>query len=256
VPSLYEGSFVINDLIRIHHQDYRDDLDFWISRTNNQDPVLELGCGFGRVLLPLIRSGRQVVGVDLDIEYLKLLQSSSGIQDVFILQADMIQLPLNTAFGAIIVPCNTYSCLNRLDRMKLLIEIKRILAENGSFIVSMPNPLHIQQVHQEMGVVAGIPPGEIEGSIAHPRTGFPVQISSKLDPLPDKLRWVWIYDHLLPDGSVERSSQAVDHYLSSPEQYLLEFEKAGLVVVDFWGDFDCRPYQEDSAFLILSASPA
>jgi SAM-dependent methyltransferase len=203
---------------------------------------------------PLIRSGRQVIGVDLDFEYLKFLQSSFEIQDVRIIQADMNQIPLNAAFGAIIIPCNTYSSFNLQKRNQLLSEIKRILAENGSLIVSMPNPLNIQQIHQELRMADGKTPLEIEGSINHPQTGFPVQISSKLHALPDKLRWVWIYDHLLPDGNVERYSQTVDHYLSSLEQYLFELKEAGLVGGDFWGDFDCSPYQEDSAFLILSAS--
>ena len=41
----------------------RDDAAFWLARAaESGGPVLELGCGTGRVLLPLARAGHEVTG--------------------------------------------------------------------------------------------------------------------------------------------------------------------------------------------------
>ena len=49
----------------LHHQNEMGDLPFWNKLANEMgDPILELGCGTGRLLLPLIQAGHEVVGID------------------------------------------------------------------------------------------------------------------------------------------------------------------------------------------------
>jgi SAM-dependent methyltransferase len=61
-------------LYHAHHNLYADDLPFWLDLAGKVDgPVLELGCGTGRVLLPLAQAGRQVYGLDNDWEMLRFL---------------------------------------------------------------------------------------------------------------------------------------------------------------------------------------
>ena len=45
----------------------RDDTGFWqaMAAAAGAHPILELGCGTGRVLLPLARAGSDVTGLDL-----------------------------------------------------------------------------------------------------------------------------------------------------------------------------------------------
>ncbi len=73
------GAFnsVINDLVRIHHETYLADIPFWHSVTRDKDSVLELGCGHGRVTLPLCEVGTTVFGLDLDFESLQYLSNQS-----------------------------------------------------------------------------------------------------------------------------------------------------------------------------------
>ena len=66
-------------LYHAHHGQYQEDLPFWLKLANQQGgPVLELGCGTGRVLLPLARGGFQTVGLDNDLEMLRFLQAARG----------------------------------------------------------------------------------------------------------------------------------------------------------------------------------
>ncbi|MBD3217578.1 MAG: methyltransferase domain-containing protein, partial [candidate division Zixibacteria bacterium] len=44
----------------------RQDIDFWIEQAKQGGgPVLELGCGTGRVLIPIAEAGFSVTGIDL-----------------------------------------------------------------------------------------------------------------------------------------------------------------------------------------------
>ncbi len=54
---------------------YRDrqDVDFYIEMAKAaHGPVLEIGCGMGRVLLPLARAGVEILGMDLSPSMLSL----------------------------------------------------------------------------------------------------------------------------------------------------------------------------------------
>ena len=85
------------DLVRIHHEGYLEDIPFWKTWTTGKDPILEVGCGHGRVTLPLLESGRTVVGVDLDqdaVLYLSgaLQKSSREIQDQAVIIQELMVL--------------------------------------------------------------------------------------------------------------------------------------------------------------------
>jgi hypothetical protein len=61
----------------------------------------------------------------------------------------------------------------------------------------------------------------------------------------------WHYDHLLPDGTVERITIETHHTLTGVEGYLEEAEAAGLHAVELFGDYDRSQYTPDSPYLIL-----
>ena len=51
--------------------DHSKEIDFWVRRIEEAgDPVLELGCGTGRVLVPLLERGFEIVGIDISEDML------------------------------------------------------------------------------------------------------------------------------------------------------------------------------------------
>ena len=53
--------------------DYARDLPLYLALASKAHaPILEIGCGSGRVLLPLVQAGHLVTGVDISEEMLRL----------------------------------------------------------------------------------------------------------------------------------------------------------------------------------------
>ena len=67
-------------------------------------PILELGCGTGRVCLHLARLGHEVWAVDMDEEYLAAVESRAAADrlPVHAVQADASRLELGREFGLVI----------------------------------------------------------------------------------------------------------------------------------------------------------
>jgi len=239
-------------LYHAHHRRYRADLDFWLGLARQQgDPVLELGCGTGRVTLPLARAGFHIVGLDRDASRLAFLRSRLPPDPdlrLHLLQADMTRFRLASRFALVIMPCNTVSTLTAGERRALFRRVRAHLLPSGRFVASAPNP----------SLLAELPPSgepEVEETFVHPGSGHPVQVSSAWRRTPEGITIEWIYDHLLPDGGVERWTAVVAHSLIGPAAYQRAFEEAGLQLITTYGDFDGAPYTLDAPYLILLAGP-
>jgi len=60
----------------LENADFTEDLDYWLDLAEEHgDPILELGCGTGRVLLNLARRGHAITGLDNSPDMLARLQA-------------------------------------------------------------------------------------------------------------------------------------------------------------------------------------
>ena len=58
--------------------DFTEDIPLYITECKNLDPLVEIGCGSGRILLPLLENEHKVIGIDISPAMLSL--SSSKLQ--------------------------------------------------------------------------------------------------------------------------------------------------------------------------------
>ena len=107
----YESAFVAEYYDATSVVRERPDLDFYLGCANRYgDPLLELGCGTGRVLLPLAEAGNRVCGLDLSPHMLarcreKLARAPAAVQQrVRLLPGDMTAFHLGEKFALIIIP--------------------------------------------------------------------------------------------------------------------------------------------------------
>ena len=210
---------------------------------------VELGCGTGRVLIPLARAGFDTVGIDHDLAMLKYLRSNIGPlinPEPLIVLADISSFHLSRMFPLVILPCNTFSTLPITSRRGCLQCVRRHLLPGGLFAVSVPNPAMLMELTAQTQA-------ELEEEFPHPINGNPVQVSSLWRRAKTTFTLTWSYDHLLPDGKVERTQVEVIHQLTSIDKYLDEIKAAGMIIRAMYGDFNHSVYGADSAYLILLA---
>jgi SAM-dependent methyltransferase len=115
-------------------------------------PVLELGCGNGRITVPIARAGRGVVGVDLSRPMLADLRERLAKEPpdvrarVELRRADMRSVRLNRRFALVICPFNAFLHLyTRADVERCLARVRDHMAPRARFVldVSVPEPAEL-----------------------------------------------------------------------------------------------------------------
>ena len=161
----------------------------------------------------------------------------------------MAHFHLAVRFPLIILPCNTLSTLGQPTRLWLLERVAAHLSPGGLFVASLPNPTLLTRLpaHSE---------SDVEELFYSPIDGEPIQVSSAWERSPDHFTVAWHYDHLLPDGRVERFTMQTQHSLTRADGYLDELKQMGFVIKAAYGDFDYRRYTPHSPNLIIVAASA
>ena len=112
----------------------RRDVPFWRRLTLTAGgPVLELGCGTGRVSRPLVKAGVDLIGVDRSPAMLRRARGFSRVR------ADIRALPFqNGAFPTVIAPYGVLQSLTReSDLADALATIARVTASGGTFGIDL-----------------------------------------------------------------------------------------------------------------------
>jgi ubiquinone/menaquinone biosynthesis C-methylase UbiE len=99
--------------------------------------LLELGCGDGSLSLPLAKRGYDVHGVDIAPTAITWAEEKSSWQDLkaeFKL-GDVLGLPYPDEFFDVVIDGHCLHCIIGADRVKFLDEARRVLKDNGLFMV-------------------------------------------------------------------------------------------------------------------------
>ena len=135
---------------RAENLNYDADHDLWMDFTaGGRSAVLDLGCGVGRVALPLAAAGRQVVGIDSDPDFVAEFNRQAGDGPTVAFVGDVLELddpggPLGReTFDRIIAPQNLVQIVGEgPERLRLFEGIRNRLAPGGrvaiTFIEELP----------------------------------------------------------------------------------------------------------------------
>lgn len=244
-------------LARFYDLDYRafqEDVALYLGfaqRTGG--PLLELGCGTGRLLLPLAQAGYQITGVDLSAEMLAIARQkveAAGLNDrITLVQADMRKVDLPQRFRLAFIAINSFMHLTTLeDQLTALRTCHRLLAPGGLLIIDVDNPSP-QQLLEADGRL------ELQGRWFDPNSGATVlkSVSRLADPASQLQHILFIYDEVFPDGQVRRTLAPFQaRYLHRYEGELL-LDKAGFTPEQVYGSYDLDPYENDSERMIFVA---
>jgi SAM-dependent methyltransferase len=106
-------------------------------------PVLELGCGTGRLGLPIAEVGADYVGIDLSEAMIRRAGAKSqlaGVRASFV-RDDMCSFALDRRFDLIFVGVESFMHLTELDRVEAcLARVRQHLTPAGRFVLDVANP--------------------------------------------------------------------------------------------------------------------
>jgi SAM-dependent methyltransferase len=225
----------------------RPDVTFFVDEAKKAaGPVLEIGCGTGRVLIPTARAGARVVGLDasrgmLDVCRQRLAGEPPAVQGrARLVEGDMRDFALGETFALVTIPFRPFQHLLTVeDQLACLAAVRRHLADDGTFILDLFNPSLEFMVQQPLGVEFGDEP---EFTTPDGRGVVRRQKRVAHDRARQIGEFELIYHVRHPDGGEERLVQAF------PMRYLFRFEaehllaRAGFAVEHLYADYERRPY--------------
>lgn len=241
---------------------YRHDIPFYVEAAKESGgPVLEMGCGTGRVLLETARAGIEVVGVELSAAMLRraeerLAAEPAAVRDrVRLVQGDIRTADLTEGgrrFSLVTAPFRVAQhLLTREDQKAWLRNVARHLAPGGSLIFDVFQP--------DYGMIGESPFIAVDVERTDPETGATIRRVSRSDHRPELQTFDVTFEWLIhrpsePEGAerTENTVRTTVRWFTLAElQNLLELE--GFEVLHAWGAFDRAPFDEDAEDIILQA---
>ena len=132
------------------HSGMRADIDFALELAEKGcGTILELGCGTGRLVIPLVLACHTVTGLDNSAEMLSLAnQKLSGLaarlrERVRLVSGDIRRFELDGQFALIIISHNTFMHLDYEGARESLRCAREHLKPEGWLFIDASNPLNI-----------------------------------------------------------------------------------------------------------------
>lgn len=245
----------IAELYDLEHASLRADIDLLLSFADIVgDPILEMGCGSGRILVPLAKAGFDVTGIDRSATMLGRASDAArdaGVSErVTLAELDMAnadQAP-GGPFGLVIFSLNGLMHLTTAARQLAALRAAfAALDPKGQLIIDTlnPTPQHLSQL--EAGQV-------LEGSWVRPDGSTVDKWSHRqLQPASQLIDTILWYERISRDGRTTRTrAQFSLRYVHASELELM-LTLAGFSETRLYGSYDLDPYDDDSERLFVTA---
>ena len=220
------------------------------------DPVLELGCGTGRIAMALAQAGNRITGLDISERMLeRAIKKRAALrvearERIHFVQGDMAHFDLGEKFHLVIIPFRPFQHLLEVrQQMDCLDCVRKHLATGGRLILDvfqtdaerMHDPVHMREV----------PVTEYKTT-----DGRQVRITERVAAFhrAEQINDVeMIYSVTHPGGRTERL------VFAWPLRYFFRYEvehllaRCGFRVEALYGDFDRTPIRDESPEMIFVA---
>lgn len=137
------------------------DVAFYVNAVKKYgDPVLELGCGTGRITMAIAEAGYRIMGLDLSERMLeRAVERRAALrretrERVHLIQGDMTQFDLGEKFRSVVIPFRPFQHLLEIEQqLGCLNSVKKHLAPKGRLILDFfqtdPDRMHDPKFQRE-----------------------------------------------------------------------------------------------------------
>ncbi|MDZ7344663.1 MAG: methyltransferase domain-containing protein [candidate division KSB1 bacterium] len=229
------------------------DVDFYVTMARQgQGPILEAGCGTGRITLALAETAHEIHGLDASPMMLGILRDKLAGRprlSLHLHEGDMRTFVMEKKFAQIFVPFRAFLHLDTIeDQLTTLRNFHRHLLAEGRLIIDIFAPSYELMSRDKRCTTLPaqrLPDGRIVTVSDH--TTY-----THREQRLDVERHI---DIISPDGTLRRHLEHFHlRYLFRYEMELL-LRTAGFRLETVYGDFDRRPYDYYSGEMIFVARP-
>ena len=247
----YDTPYSDPGLYDVIYSGIRDDIPFWVELARAaRGPSLEIGCGTGRVMIPVLEAGAEVDGLDLDAGMLSHLEHKVRAlgRKVRLLRSDMRDFTMPRRYALVMAPFRVFMHLvSTDDQLRTLRCVREHLEPGGAFVFNLFYPNLASIVTHD---------GERRLSIetTDPETGRVVEVYdvSRYDRVAQIVRVEREVVRVTDSG---REAIRAEFHLRWTYRYEIELllAAAGFPRWDLWGGFDHRPLEKDTDEMVIQA---
>jgi len=238
----------------------KQDVSFYVGVARKYgDPVLELGCGTGRVTLAIAEAGHRVMGLDISEKMLeRAIEKRSALrrearERVHLVQGEMTDFALGEKFRTVIIPFRPFQHLLVTEKqMACLRCVREHLAAGGHLILDFfqtdPERMHDPMFQKESLL--------LEYELKDGRRVVLSERTAQFHRALQRNDVEMIFDVTHPDGKKERLVMAwtLRYFFRYEVEHLLV--RCGFRVEELYGSFDGAPLGDNSPEMIFVAGAA
>lgn len=234
------------------HDGLRDDIGLWLAFAGRTvHPVLEVGCGTGRIAVELAAAGHDVTGIDPSPAMLARARRRAEERGVAVrfIEGRVLDLQLEPErYGLVLLPLDVFLyCRDGVEQRGMLAALAGSLAFDGVLALDLPGPaqwLDPGSNGEPLLAFSGVTDDGVRFECWHVHE----------DDLAEQTRRLRVsYETIGDDGLVRR--RVSEHLLRYVGRWELEYllEAAGLELLDLYGDYDAGPLTGSSERMIAIA---
>lgn len=235
--------------------DKTDDIAFYEElAAEHPGHILDVGCGSGRVVLPLAEAGLAVHGIDNNAAMLKRAQAiQSQAPDTYpkltLQLGDVLTDKLPHTYTLVLLTYNMLMHFHEQEKqLALLKRMRDHMTDDGVLVIDLPNA-------GEMFATPDSDAITLERTFIEPESGHMVmqQAVSTLDRTTQLMRVLWIYDEVQGDGTLKRTTAPMLFRYYFPYEVQLLLKLAGLRMTQLYGDVDGSPFEDGCPRMVVMA---
>jgi ubiquinone/menaquinone biosynthesis C-methylase UbiE len=232
----------------LKNEGIQSDVGFYLRQIKTYgDPALELGCGTGRITIPLAQAGIDITGLDVLDTMLSVAKNKAKSEKVKIewVKADCRNFHLNRKFNYIFFPFNSILHLHDVESYEACFScVKRFLTGAGKFVIDVFNPRLdiLTRDSSERVPIAEYPDPDGKGIVV-------VTETNQYDRADQINHIKWHYD--IGNGA-EKFIRELNLRILFPKEFDTLLHYNGFAIEKKYGDFDKSDFDSGSPRQIVT----